>query len=91
MTSTIALTGKHCDKVVTISQEDFEQVSKHQWYLYDAYPTQTNNNTVVKLHQYIMGPRPDDIPADYVIDHADRNPLNATRSNLELCFADIWQ
>lgn len=34
------------------------------------------------VHSIIMGPRPDDVPKDWVIDHADRDKLNNTRENL---------
>jgi hypothetical protein len=29
-----------------------------------------------------MGPRPNDVPADWVIDHKNRNKLDNTRENL---------
>jgi hypothetical protein len=36
----------------------------------------------VTVHSIIMGPRPEDVPEDWLIDHADRNKLNNVRSNL---------
>jgi hypothetical protein len=36
----------------------------------------------VSLQNVIMGPRPNDVPADWVIDHKNRNKLDNTRENL---------
>jgi hypothetical protein len=34
------------------------------------------------VHSIVIGPRPDDVSKDWVIDHVDRNKLNNTRENL---------
>lgn len=36
----------------------------------------------IPLHSIIIGPRPEDVPEDWVIDHIDRNKLNNVCSNL---------
>lgn len=38
-----------------------------------------HNSSVGTVHQLIMGPRPDDVPKDWVIDHIDRCKLNNCR------------
>lgn len=63
----------------TVSAEDYDWVVKQTWYLGEYY---AKNSKAEKLHILIMGDRPADTPADYVIDHADRNKLNNARTNL---------
>lgn len=75
----IPLSGKNSDKTFTISKIDYERVSQHDWYLWGDYP---NNAEIGKLHVFIMGARPYDVPHDHVRDHADRNTMNAARLNL---------
>lgn len=75
----IPLIGKNKDKSIIVSKEDYEQVSKYNWTLWNGYPY---NSGIGYLHYFIMGERPSDVPDDYVIDHKDRKPLNAARPNL---------
>lgn len=75
-TRTVALYGGKGE--VTVSLEDYDWVVKCTWYLNDY----ARDGQYRKLHIIIMGERPADIPADYVIDHADRNKLNNARGNL---------
>jgi hypothetical protein len=39
-------------------------------------------NKRVSVHSVVMGPRPDNVPEDWVIDHIDRDRFNNTRENL---------
>ncbi len=64
----------------TVSAEDAERVSQHKWVLWGQYLY--CNELSLCLHQFIMGHRPDDVPDNYVIDHANRDKLDARRSNL---------
>lgn len=67
--------------IVTISAEDLPEVSKHKWRLgAGGYPQGGPDNR--PLHHFIMGPRPGDVPDDYVLDHANRRSLDASRPNL---------
>lgn len=64
--------------VVTVSEADYERVKIHKWYLNNGYPSAAN---IGKLHMFIL-PRTPDVPAKYVIDHANRDTLDVTRENL---------
>lgn len=60
-----------------VSKCDVHLVSQYTWRLWGPYvcgPT--------KLHQFIMGARPSNVPQDWVIDHIDRNAQNNSRLNL---------
>ena len=75
----LGLSGKHKSIKFFISEEDVSRVSKYDWKLWGKYP---HNSDIGKLHKFIIGSRAEDIPDTFVIDHVDRNPLNAKRSNL---------
>ena len=66
-------------KEVIISSVDFERVMALNWYLWDSYPSSPK---VGRLHSFIMGPRPSTVPEDWVVDHKNRNKLDASRQNL---------
>lgn len=64
-----------------VSGTDYDSVMNHSWHIgFLGYPT-TSPTGIGKLHQFIL-PRTPDIPEKYVIDHANRNKLDATRENL---------
>lgn len=70
-----------------VDEEDAELVSRHKW-----HPTRTNDQTTfyartklssgrrVYLHRFIM-----DAQEGQLVDHADRDGLRNTRTNLRLC------
>lgn len=62
-----------------VSDNDYDRVVAHEWRLWDGYP---DNLCLGSLHQFIIGERPSDVPDNYVIDHANRDVLDARRSNL---------
>ena len=76
------------EHIVSVDDDDWENVSKHTWcvsiedgYLKAVNTTVRRNGkkTALKLHQLLMGP----VPPEYDnIDHIDRNPLNNCRTNL---------
>ena len=74
------------ENMIVISAEDLDDVLKYRWHLWDGYPY---CHTVGKLHNFIVGARPDDVPADWVIDHANRNRFDASRSNLRWVSPDF--
>lgn len=75
----VTVNGMHADKGIIACEEDLESVSKHTWRLYTGHP---HCNTInITLQHLILGPRPEVVPVDYVIDHIDRNPLNASCSD----------
>jgi hypothetical protein len=86
---TFTITRRNKTKhIVSVDDEDWDQVSKHTWCVYyqNGYlkGVQTNvrengKQTTLRLHQLIMGP----VPPEYdSIDHIDRNTLNNCRANL---------
>lgn len=74
----IKLGGKH-SKIAKVSVVDFNKVSEHKWRLLGEYAVSVK---LLKMHQFVIGERPDDIPDDWVIDHKDRDKLNNCQSNL---------
>lgn len=63
-----------------VCSDDYVRVAQYVWTLRKGYPY--SNALYLHLHQYVLGNRPADIPTDYVIDHIDRNVLNADVQNL---------
>lgn len=69
---------------------DFERVSKHSWYLnHQGYPYTSvyvpgyrGKREKLYLHRLIIGAK-----KGQIVDHADRNPLNAQKSNLRFATA----
>ena len=49
------------------------------WYIWNGYPVTPK---IGKLHLFVMGPRSSSIPEDWVVDHKNRNKLDASRQNL---------
>lgn len=69
---------------VEIDLEDLNLCRKYNWYIHHDKDKPDHMKYVYgycrKLHRVIMNP-----PADMVVDHIDRNPLNNRRSNLRVC------
>jgi hypothetical protein len=71
--------------VAYVDEADYEQVSRHRWYVLTAprsltkYARTTINRKTVYLHRMIMNP-----PEHLVIDHIDGDGLNNTRENLRV-------
>lgn len=63
-----------------VSAEDYDRVVQCRWALWGKYPWSKQAES--KLHNFVFGARPEGVADTYVLDHIDRNPLNATRSNL---------
>lgn len=66
-------------EVFVVSDCDYDRVMQHEWRMW-AYLFCVKLKLC--LHHFIIGPRPADVPEDYVVDHANRNPLDARRENL---------
>lgn len=66
--------------VVTISADDYDRVTEHRWRLRNGYPF--CKSLSMCLHQFIIGQRPSEIPENYVVDHSNRDKLDASRPNL---------
>lgn len=70
---------------VHYSDQDFWLIIAYNWnissngYVYSKRQTSAGRETVL-LHRLIM-----ECPAELVVDHKDRNPLNNVRSNLIIC------
>lgn len=73
--SILAATGER----FIVSDCDFCRVVQYKWHMWRYLHC---GELQMDLHQFIMGPRPANIPENYVIDHADRDRLNATQENL---------
>ncbi|CAL8469598.1 g9139 [Coccomyxa elongata] len=73
---------------VRVSKVDMARVEEERWGIYGGYATSKK----WAMHKMIMGERPVGVPAEYVIDHKDRDKRNNTRENLRWVSAsfNIW-
>ena len=73
---------------VKVSKVDMARVEEERWGMYGGYATSKN----WAMHKMIMGERPLGVPAEYVIDHKDRDKRNNTRENLRWVSAsfNMW-
>jgi hypothetical protein len=71
---------KNAGKYALVSAGDLGKVIGYRWYIWDPYAFSRDLEST--LHAIIMGERPSEVPADWVIDHSDRNSLNNVRTNL---------
>ena len=73
---------------VKVSKVDMARVEEERWGMYGGYATSKK----WAMHKMIMGERPVGVPAEYVIDHKDRDKRNNTRENLRWVSAsfNIW-
>ena len=73
-------------KHFTVSDEDYERVISHDWYLYQSFGVPSSSAWIyaysygkkLRLTRFILNENDPKI----LIDHIDRNPLNNGRSNL---------
>lgn len=67
-----------------ISKEDYDLVSKYEWWTYQSdytrYVVAYINGNQTNLHKYIVG----EVDENMSIDHVDRDGLNNTRANLRV-------
>jgi hypothetical protein len=75
----VQMHGKYGDRCFVVSRRDLERVRKHKWRIWGGYPHCT---TAGSLHHLIIGERPSNVPEDWVVDHANGDRMDATRSNL---------
>lgn len=65
---------------IEIDNEDYEQISKYNWYsTNESYPWTSINGNPIRLHQFILGKAPQGLEWD----HIDQNKLNNRRDNLQ--------
>lgn len=98
MTSTIRLTQ---EKVAVIDAEDFERVSSFRWYAslessrtkwYAKRHRRVTDDprwraAKVRLHHFILGVPPSELPEGHVVDHINGDGLDCRKSNLEIVTA----
>lgn len=87
MSKQIPIRGKHADMVVTVSDEDYADVSRFNWYV-----TQTHsgmryvlNKNLGYLHRYIADKFLPNNPALPVVDHKNKDTGCCERWNLRRC------
>lgn len=75
---------KHGKHTVLIDEEDWELVSKYNWYLWAGPTNHTlyarTNKKFAYLHRLVL-----DAPPRTMIDHANGNGLDNRKSNLRFC------
>lgn len=74
-TITITIRDKY---TVILSKCDQQKVQEQRWRLRGKYLISEK----CSMHEFVMGPRPDNIPEDWVVDHANRDRMNNAQSNL---------
>lgn len=69
-----------------IDAADYPEVSKHKWCtaLYKGVPYGMEGKSKIKLHRFILNPKP-----GAIIDHIDGNTLNNSKSNLRVASASL--
>lgn len=65
------------DKYAIVDEEDYERVSKYNWYYNRGY---ARNSTVGALHRFVMR-----TPPGMVTDHINHDTLDNRKSNLRVC------
>ena len=65
-------------RVAIVDAEDYESLSKHNWYVSNGYAIRRDHKTTVRMHRQIM-----DFP-DSQVDHISGNRLDNRRCNLRL-------
>ena len=89
----LVIKSKGENYIVLIDEEDFDRVSKYNWYIKHCKCNlkycQTNiningNQVTLKLHRFLMGLQHGD---KLIIHHKDGNGLNNQKNNLEICDA----
>lgn len=72
---------KKQEKIILVSDSDYELLSKHQWMVNDqGYAYRKLGQKNVWLHRVVAK-----APEDKLVDHVDGNPFNNRRSNLRAC------
>ncbi len=66
--------------VITVSDVDYDRVIQYRWHMWGDYPFSVELH--MTLHKFILGLRPADVPANYVVDHVNRKTKNSSRPNL---------
>ncbi len=59
---------------------DYEWLSQWAWHLHGGYAVRHENGKRIYMHREIMQP-----PDGMVVDHANRNKVDNTRANLNVC------
>jgi hypothetical protein len=63
-----------------VDAADYESLSKHSWYLANGYAARRENRRIILMRNEIMNP-----PKGKMVDHANHNKLDNTRTNLRNC------
>ena len=70
-------------QVVIVDEQDYEELSKHKWYLIDGFAARTikkdEKRTTIYMHRVIM-----DAPMGVSVYHINHNKLDNQRENLRL-------
>lgn len=71
---------------VLVDDEDVGRVLQHSWYLeksnYHSYFRSRINGKLIRLHRFIINPKPDE-----QVDHINGNTFDNRKSNLRVCTA----
>jgi hypothetical protein len=65
---------------IKISEQDYEELSKHRWYLSEGYAITSINRKTVRMHRLVMN-----APKNKQVDHINHDRLDNRRENLRLC------
>lgn len=78
---TLVVASKNIEHRVLLDDEDFENVTKHRWFINKGYAQRAcwdgKNYVNLSMHRFVMQE-----PEGKVIDHIDGNPLNNQKKNL---------
>ena len=80
-----------CGATIILSAADVDRVKERRWVFWGRY-LYCCRGLQQYLHSFIIGPRPSDVPEDFVIDHANRDILDVSRDNLRYVPVDfnLW-
>ena len=76
----IYLSGKHDNEFALVDDDDFDEMSKYQWFWDRGYAGIRRGKKTIYMHRLI-----NKTPTGKITDHINRNKLDNRKENLRTC------